>query len=48
VHAAETRKIGLARLAFVQGRLVDHQEGACRAVDGLEQIALSVGRKMMD
>src|SRR4030095_10596405 len=48
VHPAKSLEIGVACLALVQARLVDHQEVAGRSMDVLEEIALPVRREMMD
>jgi hypothetical protein len=48
VHAPESFEIALAVLAIGQGRLVDHQHLARRAVNCLKQVELAVGREVMD
>jgi len=48
VHAPEAREIAFAVLIVGERRLVDQQNVAGRAVDGLEQFKLAVGREVMN
>src|SRR5262249_46178578 len=48
VHAPEARELAFAVLVVGERRLVDQQNVAGRAVDGLEQFKLAVGREVMN
>jgi hypothetical protein len=48
VHAPESFEIALAVLAVGEGRLVDRQHLARRAMDRLKQAELAVCREVMD